>query len=129
VTEDDWWVRVDESPDDPDLFMFFADWLGDHGEPREGAAREVARRGWVPYRYPGGDGGRGDTWDWYREDYFGHEAGKAAALLRPEVFEALPSQPGLAIWRKYSTPADAYRALLGALAENGHERIQVESGG
>jgi hypothetical protein len=49
MTEDDWWARVDESPGDPGLFSFFADWLGDQGDPCEGAAREVVRREWVPY--------------------------------------------------------------------------------
>jgi hypothetical protein len=68
MTEDDWWARVDESPGDPGLFSFFADWLGDQGDPCEGAAREVVRREWVPYHCHNGPR-RGYTWDWYRADW------------------------------------------------------------
>jgi uncharacterized protein (TIGR02996 family) len=117
MTEDDWWARVDESPGDPGLFMFFADWLGDQGDPREGAAREVVRRGWVPYHCGNGPH-REHTWDWYLVSTgWGNDTGKAQ--LDGNVFNAFPLVPPewqrWATCHEYPTPADAYHALLKAL--------------
>jgi hypothetical protein len=115
MTEDDWWACVDESLGDSGLFSFFADWLGDQGDPREGAAREVAGQGWVPYHCHNGPHRR-PTWDWYCADSgWGPATGKAQ--LASHLFDSLPAVGQH--WescREYPTPADAYRALLGALA-------------
>jgi hypothetical protein len=114
VTEDDWWARVDESPGDPGLFSFFADWLADQGDPREGAAREVVRRGWVPYRCGNGFH-REHTWDWYLVST-GWGSAIDKAKLAGHLFDSLPVVGHH--WescREYPTPADAYRALLEAL--------------
>jgi hypothetical protein len=113
VTEGGWWALHDE---DPGAFPWpiFADWLAERGDPRERAAREVGRRGWVPYEC---DSGKiGFTWDWYLTGRgWGFATGKAQ--LDDETFAGLRGH--FARWetcREYPTAADACRALLAALS-------------
>jgi hypothetical protein len=106
--ESDWWALLDA---DHGAFPWpvFADWLGDRGDPRADAAREVGARGWAPrfHQYL-------SCWTWWR----GGPGGSAGPDdLPPAVFHALtrgvPSDGGE--WPDYPSPSAACRALLDAL--------------
>lgn len=49
MTEEQWWERVKESPNDPLVILAFADWLEEQGDPRAEGLRYVSSLGRKPY--------------------------------------------------------------------------------